>query len=57
MENFFSPAILGQYKVGNPPAGRLRRLSHHFAVVNLVHCRLSPTQPFSKRLPTHSYSF
>ncbi|MDR1270710.1 MAG: hypothetical protein LBK82_14410 [Planctomycetaceae bacterium] len=24
----------------------------HFAVVNLVHSRLSPTQPFSERLPT-----
>ncbi|MDR1141983.1 MAG: hypothetical protein LBL62_09845, partial [Planctomycetaceae bacterium] len=24
-----------------------------FAVVNLVHCRLSPTQPFSERLPTY----
>ncbi|MDR1269450.1 MAG: hypothetical protein LBK82_07985 [Planctomycetaceae bacterium] len=23
-----------------------------FAVVNLVHSRLSPTQPFSERLPT-----
>jgi hypothetical protein len=27
------------HKVGNPPAGRLRRLSHNFAVTNLIHCR------------------
>jgi hypothetical protein len=26
-------------EVGNPPAGRLRRLSLHFAVVNLIHSR------------------
>ncbi|MDR1270197.1 MAG: hypothetical protein LBK82_11795 [Planctomycetaceae bacterium] len=25
--------------MGNPPAGRLRRLSLHFAVINLIHCR------------------
>ncbi|MDR1268331.1 MAG: hypothetical protein LBK82_02290 [Planctomycetaceae bacterium] len=30
-----------------------RRLSHNFAVVNLVHSRLTPTQPFSERLPTY----
>jgi hypothetical protein len=23
-----------------------------FAVINLIHCRLTPTQPFSERLPT-----
>ncbi|MDR1270626.1 MAG: hypothetical protein LBK82_13980 [Planctomycetaceae bacterium] len=39
--------------MGNPPAGRLRRLSHNFAVINLVHCRLPPTRPFSKRSPTN----
>ncbi|MDR1270074.1 MAG: hypothetical protein LBK82_11175 [Planctomycetaceae bacterium] len=26
-------------EVGDPPAGRSRRLSFHFAVVNLIHCR------------------
>ncbi|MDR1268643.1 MAG: hypothetical protein LBK82_03885 [Planctomycetaceae bacterium] len=25
--------------MGDPPAGRSRRLSLHFAVVNLIHCR------------------
>ncbi|MDR1268381.1 MAG: hypothetical protein LBK82_02540 [Planctomycetaceae bacterium] len=30
------------------PNGR----QHKIAVVNLVHCRLTPTQPFSERLPT-----
>ncbi|MDR1271012.1 MAG: hypothetical protein LBK82_15970 [Planctomycetaceae bacterium] len=25
--------------MGNPPAGRLRRLSLHFAVINLIHSR------------------
>jgi hypothetical protein len=47
--------------VGDPPAGRSRRLSftrlqngrqHTFIVVNLIHCRLSPTRPFSERSPT-----
>ncbi|MDR1268858.1 MAG: hypothetical protein LBK82_04985, partial [Planctomycetaceae bacterium] len=39
-------------EVGDPFAERSRRLSHNFAVVNLVHSRLSPTQPFSERLLT-----
>ncbi|MDR1269007.1 MAG: hypothetical protein LBK82_05740 [Planctomycetaceae bacterium] len=39
--------------MGNPPAERLRRLSLHFAVINLVHSRLSPTRPFSERSPTY----
>ncbi|MDR1268288.1 MAG: hypothetical protein LBK82_02075 [Planctomycetaceae bacterium] len=38
--------------MGDPFAEGSRRLSHHFAGVNLVHSRLSPTQPFSERLPT-----
>ncbi|MDR1270956.1 MAG: hypothetical protein LBK82_15685 [Planctomycetaceae bacterium] len=25
--------------MGDPPAGRSRRLSLHFAVINLIHCR------------------
>ncbi|MDR1268701.1 MAG: hypothetical protein LBK82_04185 [Planctomycetaceae bacterium] len=25
--------------MGDPPAGRSRRLSLHFSVVNLIHCR------------------
>ncbi|MDR1268083.1 MAG: hypothetical protein LBK82_01030 [Planctomycetaceae bacterium] len=29
-----------------------KRRATQFIVVNLIHCRLSPTQPFSKRLPT-----
>ncbi|MDR1270699.1 MAG: hypothetical protein LBK82_14355 [Planctomycetaceae bacterium] len=40
--------------MGNPSAGRLRRWSLYFAVVNRVHSRLSPTQPFSERLPTYN---
>ncbi|MDR1268347.1 MAG: hypothetical protein LBK82_02370 [Planctomycetaceae bacterium] len=39
-------------KVGDPPAGRSRRLSPNFAVVSLVPCRLTPTQPFSEGVPT-----
>jgi hypothetical protein len=35
-------------------AKRSRRLSPHFAVVNLIPCRLPPTQPFSERLPTYA---
>ncbi|MDR1268089.1 MAG: hypothetical protein LBK82_01060 [Planctomycetaceae bacterium] len=47
--------------MGDPFAEGSRRLSllltpkrkaTQFAIVNPVHCRLSPTQPFSKRLPT-----
>ncbi|MDR1270077.1 MAG: hypothetical protein LBK82_11190 [Planctomycetaceae bacterium] len=30
-----------------------KRLAIQFAVVNLIHCRLTPTQPFSERLPTY----
>ncbi|MDR1271257.1 MAG: hypothetical protein LBK82_17245 [Planctomycetaceae bacterium] len=29
-----------------------KRKATLFAIVNLVHCRLSPTRPFSKRSPT-----
>ncbi|MDR1268136.1 MAG: hypothetical protein LBK82_01295 [Planctomycetaceae bacterium] len=29
-----------------------KRKAIQFAIVNLIHCRLSPTQPFSERLPT-----
>ncbi|MDR1269865.1 MAG: hypothetical protein LBK82_10100 [Planctomycetaceae bacterium] len=25
--------------MGDPPAGRSRRLSLHFAIINLIHCR------------------
>ncbi|MDR1269032.1 MAG: hypothetical protein LBK82_05875 [Planctomycetaceae bacterium] len=42
--------------MGDPFAERSRRLSHHFAVINLIHCRLSPTQPFNKRLPTSLFA-
>ncbi|MDR1267981.1 MAG: hypothetical protein LBK82_00510 [Planctomycetaceae bacterium] len=38
--------------MGDPFAEGSRRLSHHFAVVNLIHSRLTPTQPFSERSPT-----
>ncbi|MDR1270372.1 MAG: hypothetical protein LBK82_12690 [Planctomycetaceae bacterium] len=38
--------------MGDLPAGRSRQLSFHFAVINLIHCRLSPTRPFSERSPT-----
>ncbi|MDR1268640.1 MAG: hypothetical protein LBK82_03865, partial [Planctomycetaceae bacterium] len=34
-------------------AGRSRRLSLHFAVINLVQSRLSPTRLFSERSPTY----
>ncbi|MDR1270125.1 MAG: hypothetical protein LBK82_11430 [Planctomycetaceae bacterium] len=30
-----------------------KRKAIQFAIVNLVHCRLLPTQPFSERLPTY----
>ncbi|MDR1268074.1 MAG: hypothetical protein LBK82_00985 [Planctomycetaceae bacterium] len=29
-----------------------KRKATQIAVVNLIHCRLSPTRPFSERLPT-----
>ncbi|MDR1267887.1 MAG: hypothetical protein LBK82_00025 [Planctomycetaceae bacterium] len=47
--------------MGDPPAGRLRRLSLkltlkrkviQIAAVNLIHSRLTPTRPFSKMSPT-----
>ncbi|MDR1268839.1 MAG: hypothetical protein LBK82_04890 [Planctomycetaceae bacterium] len=47
--------------MGDPPAGRSRRLSftrlqngwqYHLPSLNLVHSRLTSTQPFSERLPT-----
>ncbi|MDR1269275.1 MAG: hypothetical protein LBK82_07100 [Planctomycetaceae bacterium] len=38
--------------MGDPFAEGSRRLSHNFAVVNLIHSRLSPTRPFSERSPT-----
>ncbi|MDR1140082.1 MAG: hypothetical protein LBL62_00215 [Planctomycetaceae bacterium] len=49
-------------EVGDPFAEGSRRLSRlltpkrlaiQFAVVNLIHCRLSPTRPFSERSPTY----
>ncbi|MDR1269743.1 MAG: hypothetical protein LBK82_09475 [Planctomycetaceae bacterium] len=40
-------------EVGDPPAGRSRRLSLHFAVINLIHCRrVRRRRPFSERSPT-----
>ncbi|MDR1271185.1 MAG: hypothetical protein LBK82_16865 [Planctomycetaceae bacterium] len=41
------------------PAGNQipKRLATQIAIVNLVHSRLTPTQPFSKRLPTSFREF
>ncbi|MDR1268500.1 MAG: hypothetical protein LBK82_03140 [Planctomycetaceae bacterium] len=30
-----------------------KRKATQFIVVNLIHCRLSPTRPFSERSPTY----
>ncbi|MDR1268886.1 MAG: hypothetical protein LBK82_05125 [Planctomycetaceae bacterium] len=34
-----------------------KRKATPFAVVNLINCRLTPTRPFSKRLPTYKTNF
>ncbi|MDR1268078.1 MAG: hypothetical protein LBK82_01005 [Planctomycetaceae bacterium] len=31
-----------------------KRKATQFIVINLIHCRLTPTQPFSERLPTYA---
>ncbi|MDR1269173.1 MAG: hypothetical protein LBK82_06585 [Planctomycetaceae bacterium] len=43
--------------MGNPSAGRLRRLSLYFAVINLIHCRRkwvgNPSAGRLRRLSLH----
>ncbi|MDR1271191.1 MAG: hypothetical protein LBK82_16895 [Planctomycetaceae bacterium] len=36
--------------MGDPPAGRSRRLSFHFTVIKLIHCRLTPTATFQRKV-------